>query len=523
MLSIKKFIPTFLAITLLFPTLTILGHSSVQPIPVSADTSYTFVFPDEPVIYGLPPGLTAENVAAEIYDNSSLSSFGYSSNNSYFFADYNSFNSTFTVYVVFQDDIDYDVIGKSYKNGAYRQFPLAVFTKGVTAVSTSFSGLNTCNYSSFTSTPSGNETTFGICQPSYVSSDYQQYLICPFYFDSSSGFYNSLSLSYNRGYCFGTYILPPFTPEDDYYQYYYKGVQLNFNPDDFYNWIINNNKLGELPEYIVQSKLLSLLEFYKSYGGSATSFFRYIPQWLIYVSVPAQTSENITILKNSIDNLYRQYLDYRSNNHAYWPGSVKLEKRNEIDTVTDNDNLTLVTDKQTDDDITLILRDILRGVISIPNQIYVTGEDIIGAIRQLDFTVNVSNNGGSPPVDLNSLWSYNSEEFNDDLNQFSSDIAEVQQLPVSYVSEINNNPLMPEKMLSDKDSLSVNIPNMSGFTVSDDGKSFSTQTTTYNLNSSQYPWLDPLVKKIKRFASILLIIGYLIHLRYKMPEIIRGE
>ena len=83
--------------------------------------------------------------------------------------------------------------------------------------------------------------------------------------------------------------------------------------------------------------------------------------------------------------------------------------------------------------------------------------------------------------------------------------------------------IIPKRTLRALLNITVNIPNMSGFTVSDDGKSFSTQTTTYVISSNDYPWLDPLVKKIKRFSGILLILGYLVSLRYRLPEIVRGE
>lgn len=119
------------------------------------------------------------------------------------------------------------------------------------------------------------------------------------------------------------------------------------------------------------------------------------------MNIANQSNDNINILKNSIDHLYRQYLDYLSNNHAYWPNAVKLEKSNEIDTKTDNDNKTLVTDEVSDPIDIAILRDILRGIIAIKNTTYTTGLDIINAIRNLDFTVNIANDGGNPPAPTN--------------------------------------------------------------------------------------------------------------------------
>lgn len=486
--------------------------SLFSPAFVSAETSYTFVFPEEPLISGLPSGLTAENVAAEIYDNDSLAGLGYTSNNSYFFVNYNSYDNSFSVYVVFEDDIVFDVIGKSYLGGQYHQFPLAIFLKGVKSVATGIANLNTCTYTSFTSVPTGNNTSFGICRPDYVQSSYKQYMVCSFYYDSNYGFYNSFELDYNRGYCFGTYILPPFNPDKGYYQYYYNGVQFSFDPDDFYTWIINNNKLVELPSYIVESKLLSFLNFYKDYGGSATSFFQYIPQWFTYMSIGGQTNDNINILKNSIDKLFREYQTYLSNNHAYWPGAVKLEKRNNIDTKTDNDNLDLVTDKQSDDDVTLILRDILRGVIAIPNQLFSVGQSIIGALNQLDFTVNVANNGGVG-FDTNSIWGTGDITQSENYLALTSafmdkgvDVSVAENMKINYLDNATQ---------QDSFTVSVVMPDqyLNG--------QFTEKTVTHTIDSTSKMFNTLLL--FRKLIAFAVIAYFAIRIRFELPHLIRGE
>lgn len=302
---------------------------------------------------------------------------------------------------------------------------------------------------------------------------------------------------------------------------FYTGVYLDFVPLDFRDWVIDNNKLSELPNYIIQSKLLSFLEFYKKYGSSHSSFIRFVPEWFSQMNIAGQTNENINILKHSIDNLYSEYQSYLANNHAYWPAAIKLEERNDIDTVTDNNNLTLVTDTQNDDIYTLLLRDILRGVIAIPNQLYVTGQDIIDSISHLELRTTLVSNGGI--TSLSELYEYDINDFDDDFASFETEVSSITAVPLSYIQTINNNSLMPENMLSDKQNLSVTIPVISGFTVNEDCSEYVTNTDTYTLNSTDYPWLDTVVKKMKRFASIMLIIGYLIHLRFKIADIVRGE
>lgn len=377
----------------------------------------TFVLPEEPYIYGFATGVTAEDIAADIYNNASLKSLGYTASNSYFFVNYNSYSGNCTVYVVFPSDFVYSAKARQYYNGSYVEMPFLLFSSCATA----YGNINNIENLSFTivnSTQSGNKTSYGVADTTSLPNQASHYFVDSFFY--SSGFYMS-DLEYSRSFCLGTYILPPFNPDSGFYRYYYNGVQLVFNPDDFYTWILDNNKLVELPSYIVESKLLSFLNFYKDYGSSATSFFHYVPQWFTYMSISGQTNDNINILKSSIDKLYREYQTYLNNNHAYWPGAVKLEKRNNIDTKTDNDNLTLVTDKQTDDDITLILRDILRGIIAIPNQLYSVGQDIKNSINQLDFTVNIANDGGvspSPSSDTDIIYTDQGDFGIDEIHQY---------------------------------------------------------------------------------------------------------
>lgn len=306
--------------------------------------------------------------------------------------------------------------------------------------------------------------------------------------------------------------------------------------DGFEEWLINNDKVsvdvssggasvgGKIPAYIGVQKLKSYIKFYKDFGSSNVNFSKKIWSWFSYMNILGQTQDNINILKSTTDMLYQEYINYRSGTHAYWPSATKIQERQNIDTVTDDNNTTLITDDSNDTIDISILRDILRGVISISNNIIETGSKIIDKLEQLEFVVNVSNGGGSvPDLDLSKLYLYDSDAFADDLQAFQSDIEDVQSVPMGCISDINQNSLMPENMLEDKNSLTVNIPTITGFTVGNNGSAYTTQTGSYVLRSIDYPWLDTAVQKIKRFASILLIIGYLVHLRYRIPEIVRGE
>lgn len=330
------------------------------------------------------------------------------------------------------------------------------------------------------------------------------------------------------------FSIPPYVPD-------FSGplvgfpVGLDFSVADFMQWLVDNDKIavsvdgggtsvgGKIPAYIGMSKLKSFLEFYKQFGSSNTSFVSRIGSWLSYMNIANQTNDNIVILKNTIDSLYREYVN--SYKHEFYSNSAnQAHHRSNVNTQTTDDDLALVTDDANDDIYTTLLREIIRGIVALQSSTVSGFRVVIDTLNSLDFSVNVANNGGEfPSIDLAPLYTYDSDDFNDDLNGFAEDVADLQQLPLTYVTNINNNTLMPENMLTDKDNLSVNIPNISGFTVSNNGSAYSTQTTTYNLKSSDYPWLDTMVKKIKRFASILLIIGYLVHLRFKIPDLVRGE
>lgn len=487
-----------------------------SPLSVSAD-SLTFEFPENPVIFGLPSGYTAEFVAEEIYKNTSLKDLGYTIDNSYFFVNYNSFDTKYIVYLVYKDDIVYDVKGKAYYSGSYHDFPLALFSKGVTTTAYSVSDLNTSTYTNFISSPSGNYTSYGICQPNYVSSSFLPYMVCPFYFDSSNGFYNSTDLNYDRGYCFGSYAPPPFDPIiSPIYQAVYS---LSIEKEEFIKWLIDNEKYVEIADSLVENRVSGFVDIFQRYGANGKAFVYNARQFFEFIGIGQTVSDYGSVLEKT-RSLYREYqksvrlqlIDHYNN---------KVKDTLNIKPLTNDNNTTLITDTNDDTVIVRLLRDILRSLISLPSTIGDLIQSLEVKVDGLDNSVIITNDGGLS--DLSVLWTYNNNDFDDDLINFSLDVADIQQLPVQYLTNINENPLMPEKMLKDKDNLTVNIPNISGFTVSDSGKSFSTQTTSYVISSNDYPWLDPLVKKIKRFSGLLLIVAYLVSLRYRLPEIVRGE
>lgn len=195
-----------------------------------------------------------------------------------------------------------------------------------------------------------------------------------------------------------------FIPDSNSYQLTGFIVGSDTSMEAFYQWIIDNNKLSELPSYIVSSKLKSLIDFYHTYGGSLTAFIHYLPQWLSYVSLPSQTSENANILKNKLDALYSEFINQYIVTVTRDRSQQLAHHRNGIYTVTDDSDTSLITDDVNDDTITSILRDILRGVIQITNSIYDNTSALIEKIDSINFTATVVNNGGVPSgTDINPL------------------------------------------------------------------------------------------------------------------------
>ena len=214
---------------------------SLKPGQVFATDSYTFEFPDHPYIFNIGGSLTPQLIANSIYNNSSLSALGYTSDNSYFFVNYNPASGSAEFYVVFPEDLDYNVVAKAYFNGEFVQFPFLLFESGARCTST-LTSVSSATFSAFTSVQSGNDTSYGIGKTSVVSSAYNPYLVGSWFYNSSNG-YNSIIINSQRGCCFGTYYIPPY--QDNYLTGVICGF--DFSVDSFYDWLINTGKYSEIP------------------------------------------------------------------------------------------------------------------------------------------------------------------------------------------------------------------------------------------------------------------------------------
>lgn len=294
---------------------------------------------------------------------------------------------------------------------------------------------------------------------------------------------------------------------------------LNIQKEEFIKWLIDNERYVDIADGLIENRVSGFVDIFQKYGANNKAFSFNVKQFFDFIGIGQTISDYGAVLEKtrSLYREYQQYVRFQLMEHY----NNKVKDTLNIKPVTNDNNISLITDSADDTLVIRLLRDILRSLIALPVNIGDLMQTLELKVDGLENTVNITNDSGLP--DFSTLWTYSNNDFDDDLMNFYLDVSEVQQLPLTYLTNINENPLMPEKMLNDKDNLTVNIPNISGFTVSNDGKSFSTQTTSYAISSNDYPWLDPLVKKIKRFSGILLILGYLVSLRYRLPEIVRGE
>lgn len=207
-------------------------------------------------------------------------------------------------------------------------------------------------------------------------------------FDSS----NSSILDRKRDYyAIFNFIAPAFTPD-----YSLTGVVVgfDFSVEAFTQWLIDTEKYKELPSYIGTQKLKSFVQFYHDWGSSNSIFIIRLVEWFMHFNIASQTIENRNIIKSTIDRLYQEYKNsaFVQINHD---SSILPHHRKNIETNTTDDDLILVTDDPNDDTLISILRDILRGVISIPNSIFDNTQAILAKLDQLNHNIIISNNGGA--------------------------------------------------------------------------------------------------------------------------------
>lgn len=499
---VKHFIPFFTAIIIFF-------SAAETVFPLSAAET-VFPYPtDNYVVQGLFDEKTYKNAIYSLYQNPTMKTEGFDSSNSDIMIYHNPDDNTFNIFV-FNSSKSLVSYVSDYDNHSVSYLTLSPNSRYIQ------SSISAVDFNNLSSVSLNIRNDYGddgvvICYDSSTKlyrPAYRMWLSMSWWITSFRP-YDSLIFSHNLDKGFDPVISP-------LYQAVYS---LSIEKEEFIKWLIDNEKYVEIADSLVENRVSGFVDIFQRYGANTKAFAYNVKQFFEFIGIGQTVSDYGAVLEKtrSLYREYQQYLRQQLINHY----NNKVKDTLNIKPLTNDNNTSLITDSSDDTVVIRLLRDILRSLISLPVNIGDLIRTLEVKLDGLDNSVIIANDGGSS--DLSVLWTYNNNDFDDDLINFTLDIAEVQQLPLQYLANINENPLMPEKMLNDMDNLTVNIPNISGFTVFDDGKSFSTQTTSYTVSSDDYPWLDPLVKKIKRFSGILLILGYLVSLRYRLPEIVRGE
>lgn len=501
---IKRLIPIILAV----------GVFSFSALPVSAYNTVQFTIPFEFYNDSTLSNEVVETIYKNIYQNQSIINLGYTNNNS----TVSIREANGTIYLYIQKTSVFVNVGSNCILNFSSDHEKYIYYSFLNN-NTSISSLKNYNFTEYVismyGTTAYNLPVYDAAKEKYYiakiqpASNPQRWILSGGYSASNPDASRPLAFLYN--------YTPTYNPI--IYPLYEAAYSLTIQKKEFVKWLIDNEKYVDIVDGLAENRVSAFVDIFEKYGGSSKAFGFNVKNYFQFLGIGQAISdynavlEKTRLLYQEYKNSIRQQLIDHYNN--------KVKDTLNIKPVTDDNNTTLITNTDSDDVIILILRDILRALIALPSSI----GDLINAldvnIQGLENTVNVVNESGVP--DFSTFWTYNENDFNEDLNSFSADVADAQQMPVTYLTNINNNALMPEKMLTDKDALTVNIPTVSGFTVSNNGKTFSTQTASYEISSNDYPWLDPIVKKIKRFSGILLILGYLVSLRYRLPEIVRGE
>lgn len=174
------------------------------------------------------------------------------------------------------------------------------------------------------------------------------------------------------------YFLIPNTvtelPDNELKQKSYDLYGVNVNEVDkvgFLQWLQEFNKIEEIRDTglnIANDKLTYLLDFWIKYKGRPLSMLANAPSLLWEINLTSITFDTITSFSSCLDNLYLQYQNYLSERNSAEkvgilnPANLPHHQRSISDT-------SLITDDVSDTTDISLLRDILRQIILLPDEI----------------------------------------------------------------------------------------------------------------------------------------------------------
>lgn len=292
---------------------------------------------------------------------------------------------------------------------------------------------------------------------------------------------------------------------------------LDIQSQSFTEWLISTQKYKEINDSMLANHVSPFVELFNQYGGSSSFFVKVIKQFFDFSHIGDGISDYQIILRKT-RQLYQEYLRLKNDtvgNHLLPKVSSTIEPD------TNDSNQTLITNTVNDTEIEKLLRDILRTLLSFPSTWYDMHQQLMIKLDQLDLTTNIVNDGGTNDLDV--LFNYDQDEFDSDWNSFEDLINDDINSKTALIDSINNRSVMPENMLSDQTTFSLTVPFIDGYTVSQDGSEYTTNIHNYTFDMSEHTTFDAVFKKIKRFIGVIMIIAYLVSLRFRIPRIVRGE
>lgn len=177
-----------------------------------------------------------------------------------------------------------------------------------------------------------------------------------------------------------SYLLPFFSsnldlpdidnPKEKYYNLYGIDVR-DIDKQGFLQWFVSNNKIDDIKDCglnIGNDRIEYLFDFWNKYKGHPLKMLSNLPILCFQLGLTSITYDCITSVAHRLDDLYLEYEQYLSKNaskqieykgpHPHWRKTDDREA-----------DYTLTTDTTEDDTLISLLREILRTLIVMPEQI----------------------------------------------------------------------------------------------------------------------------------------------------------
>jgi len=335
-------------------------------------------------------------------------------------------------------------------------------------------------------------------------------------YQEENGFFN-LSVfptAFKCSYVFNYSVVNPFNPLTDPLLIvpYNQGIQTQ----GFTEWLIKTEKYKTIPFELSKNKVQAFVGYFDQYGSSPLSFIKNFPAFALQISIQTPSDNILINTKTVVDNLYQEYLREK-NDTVLAHQSEFRDAHLEIIPETSDDNKTLITSDPSDSVDTSILRDILRSLVALPNFII---DSTSAILNKLDAVITAIVNTASD----DSIIFVSDAEINNYVDTQMNELVRSQAELSGIDSQIASSPfyLADTDRMQETDNVVLSFPSVSNIELSSD-LSYSVTESTFEFDMSQYPTFDNAFKLFRKFSAVLLVFGFLVSLRYDLPNIIKAE